>query len=195
MPVIKEEVLLKLYSELDSLKGDKENLQKGFVDLKVKSNKTEKQKKTNLIGLIAALIVLVAFVVYLYYTYTESELAIKETTQKEVVLLDSIQKLAILIPKNSNAEVVYSIQLGIYKNLDINFENKENTNFKKFVTNQGRAYQIGNFSSYKTATIFKEKLKEIGLKDVFLVPYNKKNERIDIKTALFLSNEEEFIKD
>ena len=43
MPIIKEEDLLALYSELDSLKGDKEKLQTGFVDLKIKSNKVEKQ--------------------------------------------------------------------------------------------------------------------------------------------------------
>ena len=195
MPVIKQEDLVELYSELDTLKVDKEKLQKGFVALKLKSNKIEKKHKRNRIAIILLLIALISSLFFLYFNYTKSKLVIKNNQEKQLVLLDSIQKLTPLISNKNNAAVVYSIQLGVFKELDIEFNDKENTNFKEIETDNGNIYQLGVFTSYKTATTFKNEIKKIGLKDVFLVPYNKAEERIDIKEALVLSNEEEFITD
>ena len=191
MPVIKEEDLVKLYSELEKLKGDNEKLETGFVDLKLKSNKIIKEKKNNRIIITLLLIAFLASLAFLYWNYSKSKLATKKAAEKEVVLLDSIQRLS----KFNNSDVVYSIQLGVFKDLDIDFDNRVNTNFKEIVTDNGNAYQIGNFLSYKNATAFKNDIKKLGLKDVFLVPYNKSKERIDIKKALVLSKEEQFIKD
>ncbi|ARV06323.1 hypothetical protein BTO04_06240 [Polaribacter sp. SA4-10] len=110
-------------------------------------------------------------------------------------MLDSIQKLTPLVSNINKAEVLYTIQLGVFKNLDVEFNNNENTNFREVLTEKGNAYQIGAFTRYKKTTSFKEEIKKIGLKDVFLVPYYRDKERIGIKEALRLSNEEEFIKD
>ena len=199
MPVIKEEDLLKLYSDLEQFKVDNQKLEEGFVGLKLKCNKVMKERKRNIIILILLLIALLTSLLFLYFNYSKSNLAIKKTAEKELFLLDSIQKLSISIPNNNNnnseAEVVYSIQLGVFKNLDIDFNNNENTNFKEVLTDNGNAYQLANFLSYEKATEFKNEIIKIGLKDVFLVPYNKNTERINIKEALVLSKEEQFIKD
>lgn len=202
MPVIKEEDLLGLYSELEKLKGDNERLQTGYVNLKLKTNKVEKQKKVNRIIFILAIIAFLISLFFLYYNYTksqsfkkETQSIIKKTQDRQLVLLDSIQKLSSLTPNKNNANVIYSIQLGIFKNLDVEIQKNENLNFKEIETENGRVYQIGTFLTYKTATAFKEEIKKIGLNDAFLVPYNKNKERIDIKQALALSNEEEYIKD
>ncbi|ARV06324.1 hypothetical protein BTO04_06245 [Polaribacter sp. SA4-10] len=72
MPVIKEQDLGELYSELDSLKVEKENLQAGFIDLKMKSTKIEKQNKRNIILLIIAAILLVGLFVFLYFNYEKN---------------------------------------------------------------------------------------------------------------------------
>lgn len=195
MAVIKEEDLVELYSELDTLKIDKEKLQAGFVDLKIKSNKIEKQNKRSKIILIVAAILLFASLAFLYFNNNKSKAEFKKTEEKQLTLLDSIQKLSQFVPNKNKAEVVYTIQLGVFKDLNVEFNNEENTNFNEVETENGNVYQIGTFTSYKTATNFKEEIRKIGLKDVFLVPYNKDKERIDIKEALILSNEEEFIKD
>lgn len=195
MAVIKEEDLVELYSELDTLKIDKEKLQAGFVDLKIKSNKIEKQNKRSKIILIIAAILLFASLAFLYFNNNKSKAEFKKTEEKQLTLLDSIQKLSQFVPNKNKAAVVYTIQLGVFKDLNVEFNNEENTNFNEVETENGNVYQIGTFTSYKTATNFKEEIRKIGLKDVFLVPYNKDKERIDIKEALILSNEEEFIKD
>ena len=108
---------------------------------------------------------------------------------------DSIHKISTLIPNKNIAEAVYSIQLGIYKDLDIKLTPQEAVNFTEVKTDYGSAYQIGSFLSYKTATEFKNQLIRIGLNDVFIVAYNKKKERIPINEALVLSNEEALLKD
>lgn len=195
MAVIKEEDLVELYSELDTLKIDKEKLQAGFVDLKIKSNKIEKQNKRSKIILIVAAILLFVSLAFLYFNNNKSKAEFKKTEEKQLTLLDSIQKLSQFVPNKNKAAVVYTIQLGVFKDLNVEFNNEENTNFNEVETENGNVYQIGTFTSYKTATNFKEEIRKIGLKDVFLVPYNKDKERIDIKEALILSNEEEFIKD
>ncbi|WP_299064112.1 hypothetical protein [uncultured Polaribacter sp.] len=195
MSIIKEEDLLKLYKEVDKLKIDNRNLQKGFVNLKLKSNKIINDKKRNTNIFIVLLILFILSLIFLFCSYSNSKLAAKEAAQKELVLLDSIQKITTTLPFKNNADVVYSIQLGVFKNFDIDFDNNENTNFKEVITENGNAYLIGNFSTYTKATTFKEEIKKLGLKDVFLVPYNKNKERIDIKEALVLSKEEEFIID
>ena len=195
MPVIKEEDLLGLYSELERLKGDNEKLQTGYVNLKLKTNKVEKQKKVNRLIFILALIAFLTSLFFLYNNYTKSQSYKQVAENKRLVLLDSIQKLSSFVPNKNDAAVIYSIQLGIYKNIDVDIQSQENLNFKEIETENGRVYQIGTFLTYKTATAFKNEIKKIGLNDAFLVPYNKDKERIDIKQALALSNEEEYIKD
>ncbi|APZ47513.1 hypothetical protein BW723_14995 [Polaribacter reichenbachii] len=200
MPLIKEEVLNELYSELDRLKTDKEKLQTGFVDLKLKSNQQKKANRRNIIILIVAIILLVFLSIYLYLQHSNSQSVIETKEQKIVTLLNRINSES--KPKTSNLkstvinpDVIYTIQLGVFEKLDLDISTKENFSFKEIENKEKRIYQLGVFSSYTTATLFKEEIKKIGLEDAFIVPYNKESDRIDIKKALVLSNEEFYIKE
>jgi hypothetical protein len=192
MAEIKEEDLVKLYSEIEVLENQNKELKEGFINLKQNSNKAVKQNKY---GKWLLLIILVLFFGFWYLSYkSKKEIYVTLENQKSV-LLDSIYKISNLIPAKFNPEVFYSIQLGVYKKLDIQFSTDEVVNFSKNKTDIGNAYQIGAFLRYKTASEFKNEIKKLGLKDAFLIAYNKQKKRIHIREALVLSNEEEFLKD
>ena len=195
MPLIKDQYLLDLYTELDQLKSDKENLRTGFIDLRVKTKKIEKDFNTTKIFFILMLLLLVLSWVFMSFKTIEYKDFLRGSNKNRTALIDSIQKLNPLISVKKKPVVSYAVQLGVYKTLDINYNNTEGSNFQKRNTTQGSAYQIGNFTKYRAATIFKNKIKELGLKDAFLVAFNKDFEIIDIKDALVLSNEKELLKD
>lgn len=195
MPQIKEEDLIKLYSDIEKLEHEKKALQKGYIDLKLKLNKITQEHKKNRWILLLLSIILIASITYFYTNHIKAKATIEKTKDQKIALLDSIHKISTLIPNKNIAEVVYSIQLGIYKGLDIKLTPQEAVNFTEIKTDYGSAYLIGSFLSYKTATEFKNELNRMGLNDVFIVAYNKDKERIDIKEALVLSNEVELFEE
>ena len=195
MPQIKEEDLVKLYSDLEKLEDEKKELQKGYIDLKLKLNKITKQHKNSRWLLLLLFIILITSITYFYTNHVKAKATIEKTKDQKIALLDSIHKISTLIPNKNIAEAVYSIQLGVYRGLDIKLTPQEAVNFIEIETDYGSAYLIGSFLSYKTATEFKNQLIRIGLNDVFIVAYNKKKERIPINEALVLSNEEALLKD
>jgi hypothetical protein len=195
MPEIKEEVLVKLYSEIDVLENKNKELKDEFINLKQNSNKVVRQNRNGKLLLLLLLFSLLGAILFFYTNDLKQKEIWKNAEEQKTVLLDSINKISALIPNKHTAEVVYSIQLGVYKDLDIQFNEGEAINFEKVQTNIGNVYQIGSFLSYKTATSFKNDIKKLGLKDVFLVSYNKNKEKINIRKALVLSNEEEFLDD
>jgi hypothetical protein len=190
MTVIKEQDLLDLYSELESLKADNDKLHTGFIDLRLNANKREQRNKKMKIFFVFAVIALIISLTYMYFKTPDSKYVIKEVKERNIVLRDSVQKLKRLIPFKKNIEVLYSVQLGFFKTLDIDLREAENLNLKTLETTEGTGYLIGDFSSYRAATTFKNRIKEIGFKDAFLVPYDKDYNVIDIKEALTLSKEE-----
>ena len=190
MAQIKEDDLVKLYSDLDSLEVQKNELQKGYVALKLKSNKAIKQNRNGKLLLIFLLLLFFGGISF-FYTNNLKQNEIRKTAEEQKnVLLDSINRMSALISNKHTAEVIYSVQLGVYKDLNIQFNEDEAVNFEKEKTDIGNAYQIGSFLSYKTATDFKNNIKKLGLKDVFLVAYNKYKEKIHITEAIVLSSEE-----
>jgi hypothetical protein len=190
MPVIKEQDLLDLYSELESLKVDNDKLHTGFNDLRLNANKREQRDKKTKIIFVFVVIALIISLTFMYFKTSDSKYAIKEVKERNVGLRDSVQKLKQLIPFKKNIKVLYSVQLGFFKTLNIDFSEAENLNLKKLETTEGTGYLIGDFLSYRTATTFKNRIKKIGFKDAFLVPYDKDYNVIDIKEALNLSKEE-----
>ena len=194
MAQIKEDDLVKLYSDLDKLEVQNKEIQKGYIDLKKKSNKAISQNKNGKWLLLLLLLLLLGAIAYYFMNYTKQKAIFSTNENEKTVLLDSINKMSALVSSKQNAEVIYSIQLGVYKDLDIQFNENEATNFEKVKTDIGNAYLIGSFLSYKTATDFKNDIIKLGLKDVFLVSFNKNKEKINIRDALVLSNEEEFLE-
>ena len=66
MPQIKEEDLVKLYSDIEKLEEEKTALQKGYIDLKLKLNKKTKQHKKSKRFLLFLFIILIASIAYFY---------------------------------------------------------------------------------------------------------------------------------
>jgi cell division protein FtsL len=201
MAVIKKEDLIVLYSELDNLKIDKKKLQAGFVELKLKSNKLEKQTKRSKIIIIILIVAFIISLFFLFFNYTKSKTFQENTAENQLVLLESIKKLSSLQFSNvftgsesTNPEVIYSVQLGVYRKAEIKFNHKENTNFRVIEAVSGSEYPTGTFLSYKTATTFKNQIKKIGLRDALRVTHNKNQERINIKEALVLGNQKKYFK-
>jgi hypothetical protein len=114
MLVIKEQDLLDLYSELKSLKADNDKLNTGFTDLKLSANEREQQDKKTKTFFVILLVAFVISLTYMYFKAADSEYAIKEVKERNIVLLDSVQKLKRLIPVKNNTEVLYSVQLGFF---------------------------------------------------------------------------------
>ncbi|MGB0880868.1 MAG: hypothetical protein ACPGTO_09915 [Polaribacter sp.] len=69
MPQIKEEELIKLYSDIEKLEEEKTALQKGYVDLKLELNNITKQRKKSKWIVLFLFIILIVSIAYLYISY------------------------------------------------------------------------------------------------------------------------------
>ncbi|MFT5617673.1 MAG: hypothetical protein ACI85I_000898 [Arenicella sp.] len=119
-----------------------------------------------------------------------------EMAAKDAQVAELTQKLAMADakPKNitSNAEdftqgVVYKVQVGAFRDKDLmKFVNKKN--FKGETDSDGvKKYTIGHFRDYWEANTFKKYLREMGVKDAWIVAYEN-NERKDITDVLDTSD-------
>ncbi len=80
--------------------------------------------------------------------------------------------------------VVFKVQIGAFRNKDLSkyFENHEN--FGGEATDDGtQKITLGQFRDYWEADTFKKYLREMGVKDAWIVPY-KDGTRVDIKDVL-----------
>lgn len=87
--------------------------------------------------------------------------------------------------QNANAKgVVFKIQIGAFKNKDLTKYFENNKNFSGDVDADGtKKYTLGYFSDYWEADRFKKYLREMGVKDAWIVPY-KDGKRLNIKDVL-----------
>jgi len=80
--------------------------------------------------------------------------------------------------------VVFKVQIGAFKNKDLSKYFDNNPNFGGEATNKGeQKFTIGIFRDYWEADKFKKYMREMGVKDAWIVPY-KDGERVDIKDVL-----------
>ena len=195
MSLIKEQDLLKLYDELSVLQANKEELQAGFIDLKLSANKKETEYKKDKIFLIALLILFVICSSFFFLRISALSRENSKTVKENTFLLDSIKKVQLLIPTQEDKPLVrYSIQIGFFSNLNIDLKDIKHSEITKVVKEGGTSYQIGTFLTYSKATDFKEEIRKLGIKDAFIVPYDINNKECKIVDALILSNEKQFIK-
>jgi len=107
---------------------------------------------------------------------TRSQLAKATAEPKEPAKLSSGGKMV--------DGVVFKVQIGAFKNKDLAkyFDNHEN--FGGEVDEDGtQKFTIGQFRDYWEADTFKKYLREMGVKDAWIVPY-KDGVRVDIKDVL-----------
>ena len=87
--------------------------------------------------------------------------------------------------QNANPEgVVFKVQIGAFKNKDLTKYFENNKNFSGDVDPDGtKKYTLGYFSDYWEADRFKKYLREMGVRDAWIVPY-KAGKRLNIKDVL-----------
>lgn len=81
---------------------------------------------------------------------------------------------------NTNASLYYTIQVGAYRNKNLDLQSVNNINITP--ENDIFKYRLGKFTTYKEAIEFKNIIKNV-CTDAFIVPI-KNGERIHIKVAL-----------
>jgi len=80
--------------------------------------------------------------------------------------------------------VVFKVQIGAFKNKDLSKYFNNNPNFGGEAVEKGeQKFTIGIFRDYWDADKFKKYMREMGVKDAWIVPY-KDGERVDIKDVL-----------
>ena len=80
--------------------------------------------------------------------------------------------------------VVFKVQIGAFKNKDLSKYFNNNPNFGGEAAEKGeQKFTIGIFRDYWDADKFKKYMREMGVKDAWIVPY-KDGQRVDIKDVL-----------
>lgn len=80
--------------------------------------------------------------------------------------------------------VVFKVQIGAFKNKDLSKYWENNPNFGGQKSEDGtNSYTIGMFRDYWEADTFKKYMREMGVKDAWIVPF-KDGQRVDIKEVL-----------
>ena len=84
----------------------------------------------------------------------------------------------------SSKGVVFKVQIGAFKNKDLEKYIKNNPNFSGETDSDGtKKYTLGHFRDYWEADHFKKYLRQMGVKDAWVVPY-RDGERVALKDVL-----------
>ena len=87
-------------------------------------------------------------------------------------------------PTDYTTGVVFRVQIGAFKNKDLSKYFENNPNFGGEAAESGeQKVTIGIFRDYWAADEFKKYLREMGVKDAWIVPY-RDGQRVDIKDVL-----------
>ncbi len=88
-------------------------------------------------------------------------------------------------PMDFSKGVVFRVQIGAFKNKDLSkyFDNNPNFGGEAGKDSDPQKITIGIFRDYWEADTFKKYLRDMGVKDAWIVPY-KDGQRVDIKDVL-----------
>ena len=84
---------------------------------------------------------------------------------------------------NPNEGIVFKVQIGAFRNKDLSKFLDNNPNFSGEEDGGVRKYSIGIFRDYWEADAFKKYIREMGVKDAWIVAY-KDGQRVEIKDVL-----------
>src|SRR5688500_13540710 len=91
---------------------------------------------------------------------------------------------AVANPMDFSKGVVFKVQIGAFKNKDLAKYFENNPNFGGEVKeNEPQKITIGIFRDYWEADTFKKYMREMGVKDAWIVPY-RDGQRVEIKDVL-----------
>lgn len=107
-----------------------------------------------------------------------------ELTSTKAQLEQLKQAPPVVNPMDYSKGVVFKVQIGAFKNKDLSKYFENNPNFSGEVKEgEPQKVTIGIFRDYWEADTFKKYLREMGVKDAWIVPY-KDSQRVDIKDVL-----------
>ncbi|HEX9650020.1 MAG TPA: Ezrin/radixin/moesin family protein [Cyclobacteriaceae bacterium] len=85
---------------------------------------------------------------------------------------------------NWDQGLVFKVQIGAFKNKDLSAFFEGNPNITGFTAEDGsQRINFGNFRDYWTADTLKKHLREMGIKDAWVVPFED-GQRVDLKKVL-----------
>lgn len=79
--------------------------------------------------------------------------------------------------------VVFKVQIGAFRNKDLSKYFEQHENFGGETAGGEQRITLGQFRDYWEADVFKKYLREMGVKDAWIVPY-KDNQRVPLKDVL-----------
>ena len=97
--------------------------------------------------------------------------------------LASLKENPVVNPMDFSKGIVFKVQIGAFRNKDLSKYFDNNPNFGGEKSEDGQRFTIGIFRDYWEADTFKKYMREMGVKDAWIVPY-KDGERVDIKDVL-----------
>lgn len=98
--------------------------------------------------------------------------------------LAQLKETPVVNPMDFSKGVVFKVQIGAFKNKDLAKYFENNPNFGGEVKeNEPQKITIGIFRDYWEADKFKKYMREMGVKDAWIVPY-RDGERVEIKDVL-----------
>jgi hypothetical protein len=97
--------------------------------------------------------------------------------------LASLKENPVINPMDFSKGIVFKVQIGAFRNKDLSKYFENNPNFGGEKSEDGQRYTIGIFRDYWEADTFKKYMREMGVKDAWIVPY-KDGQRVDIKDVL-----------
>jgi hypothetical protein len=98
--------------------------------------------------------------------------------------LTQMKETPVINPMDFSKGVVFKVQIGAFKNKDLAKYFENNPNFGGEVKEgEPQKITIGIFRDYWEADTFKKYMREMGVKDAWIVPY-RDGERVEIKDVL-----------
>ncbi len=98
--------------------------------------------------------------------------------------LAQLKSAPVINPMDFSKGVVFKVQIGAFKNKDLSKYFTNNPNFGGEATDKGeQKFTIGVFRDYWEADAFKKYMREMGVKDAWIVPY-RDGQRVEIKDVL-----------
>ena len=203
MPFIEDEELLEFHKAIDFNKNMAEEWKERY-DAKEVENKHLNDKKN---WILIAFIVAALFCIFLFYVarmkpfWVADNHTLEKSGYHMVNLNDNPNGLDAYISEQTAKEdlkikkyegVTYQVQLGAFKKFSIAMHSDEFNDLTAY-SNGYNKYALGKFATYADANTFKNDLKKLGFKKAFLVSFYN-NEQIDIRKALELSNEPQFLE-
>jgi hypothetical protein len=108
------------------------------------------------------------------------------SVRAEMAQLKSSPQSAPINPMDFSKGVIFKVQIGAFKNKDLSKYFENNPNFGGEAAGAEKAEQkltIGVFRDYWEADTFKKYMRDMGVKDAWIVPY-RDGQRVEIKDVL-----------